>query len=202
MSTTTKILCFAAVAVLIAVFGDVLPAPPDPLAWHGLPILAPLIVGMTALAIEQSHLEVGLAAVADAFSGTVTSDVVSMKHHGRVRFVYHWGVGTTGTTLITIEACDDTTPTNVSAVPFRYRSTVAGSAPGAWAAATSAGFTTTAGSNQVVECEIAVEALLASGYSFVRSKSVEQVDSPLLGGILIEMLEPRIADGAPATATA
>lgn len=156
---------------------------------------------MTARSIEKGHLEIGLAPVADAFSGTVASDVVSMKNHGRVRFIFLWGVGATGTVTITVEACDDVTPTNTSAVPFKYRRLPsAGGTPGAMQDATSAGFTTTAGSNQVYEVEVDAEALSASGYGFVRAKSVEVVDSPILGGILISMEHPRFTS-SPVTAT-
>jgi hypothetical protein len=139
----------------------------------------------------RSHFEVGINAVADAFAGTVTSDVVSMQNHNRVKFIAHWGVGTTGTVTFTVEACDDAAASNTSAIPFVYRVTVAAAAPGAITAATSAGFTTTAGSNQVIEIEVPAENLNASGYKFVRLKGVEVANDPLLGGVLIEMLEPR-----------
>lgn len=155
----------------------------------------------TSKMIERGQLEVGLAPVADAFSGTVASDVINMKNHNRVRFVYMWGVGATGTVTITAEACDDTTPTNTSAVPFYYRVTVAGGTPGTLTAATSSGFTTTAGSNQIIEIEVEASALNASGYGYIRSKSVEVVDSPILGGILVELLEPRHAGSGQTTAT-
>ena len=139
----------------------------------------------------RSHFEVGLNAVADAFAGTVNSDVVSMKNHNRVKFIAHWGVGTTGTVTFTVEACDDVTPSNTSAIPFVYRVTVGGAAPGTITAATSSGFTSTAGSNQIIEIEVPAENLNASGYSYVRLHCVEVANDPLLGGILIEMLEPR-----------
>jgi hypothetical protein len=100
-----------------------------------------------------------------------------------------------------VQACDDVTPSNRAAIPFKYRVTVAGGTPGAITDATAAGFTTTAGSNQIIEVEVAADALLASGYGYVQLKSVEVVASPLLGGILVEMLEPRNAGSTHATAT-
>ena len=157
---------------------------------------------MTAFAMEQGHFEIGLAPVADAFAATVSSDVVSMKNHNRVRFLVFWGVGATGTTTLPVEACDDVKPTTTSAVAFRYRRlSAAGQAPGAPTAVASTGILTTAGSAQIYEVEVAAEALLASGYAFVRLTAVESVDSPILGGILIQMLEPRHATRL-ATATA
>jgi hypothetical protein len=144
---------------------------------------------MTALQMERSHIEVGINAVADAFAGTVTSDVINMKNFRRVRFIVHWGVGATGTTLLTVEACDDAAASNVTAIPFRSRATVGGAAPGAITARTSSGFTTTAGSNQVYEIEADHGDMGSTGYGFIRLKAVEQVDSPLLGGVLIELLD-------------
>lgn len=161
---------------------------------------------MTAQMLERGHVELGLAPVADAFAATVSSDVVSMANHNRARFIYVWGVGTTGTLTLTVEACDDVTPSNTTAIPFRYRKTTAGSAPGAWADVAATGILTTAGSNQMYELEVDAAAVAAgasgAGRGFVRSKSVESVDSPILGGILIEMLEPRHSGPTPVTATA
>jgi hypothetical protein len=144
----------------------------------------------TGLQMMSSHFEVGINAVADAFASTVYTDIVSMKFHNRVRFIAHWGVGATGTSTFTVEACDDVAGSNVSAVAFHYRITVGAAAPGAVTAATSAGFLSTAGSNQIVEIEVPAENLLASGYSYVRLKAVEGTASARLGGVLIEMLEP------------
>jgi hypothetical protein len=148
---------------------------------------------MTQLHMERSHLEVGINAVANAFAGTVTSDVINMKNFQRVRFLVHWGVGATGTTLLTLEACDDVTPSNTTAIPFKYRRIVGAGVPSAISAATTAGFTTTAGSNQVYELEATQGDMASTGYGFIRLKAVEQVASALLGGVLIELLDAKYA---------
>lgn len=155
----------------------------------------------TASILELSHMEVGLAAIADAFSGTVYSDVFNMKDHNKIRFLVHWGVGATGTLTLTAQACDDTTPSNRAAVPFKYRVTVGAAEPGAIVQATSTGFTTTAGSAQIIEVEVTAAdiAALGLGYQYIQLKSVEVVDSPLLGGILAELLEPRHAGATQAS---
>lgn len=149
----------------------------------------------TSLLMERTQMEIGLAPVADAFDTTSgTSDVISMKSHNRVRFIVFWGVGATGTVTFTVEACDDVTPSNTTAIAFRYRRlSAAGQAPGTITAATTSGFTTTAGSAQVYEIEVCAGDLIASGYSFVRLKGTEVVNSPILGGILVELAEPRFA---------
>lgn len=138
---------------------------------------------------ELSHLVTGVVDVADAFAGTVASDVVNMRNYGKCRFVVHGGAGGTGTSTFTVEACDDVTPTTQSAVPFAYRES-AGDVAGALTQATVAGFTCTAGANRLISIEVDQEALIASGYGYVRLKAVEVVDSPVLGGVLIELLYP------------
>jgi hypothetical protein len=156
----------------------------------------------TSLMMERSQWEIGIAPVADAFAGTVYTDIISMAAHNRIRFIVFWGVGTTGTSTLTVEACDDVAGSNVSAVAFRYRRlSAAAAAPGTITAAASTGFTTTAGSAQIYEVEVCAADLLASGYSFVRLKCVEVAASARLGGILAELAEPRFASPL-ATATA
>lgn len=141
--------------------------------------------------IERLHFASGLNPVADAFAGTVTSDIVSMRDHGRAAFVVFVGVGTTGTSTLTIEACDDVSASNVSAVPFWSRSITglinAGDTEAAFVRRAAAGYTTTAGSHRIEVCEVDAKDLAASGYGFARLKCVESVDSPVLGGILIIM---------------
>lgn len=155
---------------------------------------------MTQLGMELGHVEFGLEPAADSLSGTVYSDVLSMKNHGRVRFILVKGAGGTGTSTITVEACDDTTPSNTSAVPFRYRNTVAGSDPGSITVATSSGFTTSAQGSELYEIEVDVEKLLSDGYGYVRLKAVESADDPVLAGIVALMERPRFAT-SPSTAT-
>lgn len=145
--------------------------------------------------LENMHFAQGLAPVADALAGTVGSDVVNCENFNKVIFVLQKGVGTTGTSTITVEACDDVTPTNTSAIPFRYRNVVTDDTTAALTAATTAGFATTAGSNHLVLVEADVAELAASGYSYIRIKAVEVVDSPVLAGILIIMGEPRYSVG-------
>lgn len=156
---------------------------------------------MNGLQMEHSQIAVGLAPVADfAAADPVYSDVISMKLHSRVRFLVFWGVGTTGTIKFTLEACDDVTPSNVAAIPFHYRITATGATPGAITSTAAAdGVTNVAGSNQIIELEATAAALSASGYSYVRVKMDEVVNDPILGGILVELLEP--VHAGPATSS-
>ncbi len=147
-----------------------------------------------------NHPVKGLDPVADAFSGTVYSDVINMKNYGHIQFVIYKGVGATGTSTITVEACDDVTPSNVSAVPFRYQTITSGDTEGTPTAAATTGFTTTAGSSQLYKIEVDSDALGASGYGYCRLKAVEVVDSPVLGGILAILTEGKYKDAVPDSA--
>lgn len=158
---------------------------------------------MSTLKIGDTHLIKGLDAVADAFSGTVYSDIINMSGFHQVEFVIHKGVGATGTSTITVEASDDVSATNVSAIAFHYqKATGADDVPGSVTAAAAAGFATTAGSSQLYRIYVDCAALAASGYKFVRLKAVEVVDSPVLGGILVLGKQARYKDAIPVTAIA
>lgn len=141
------------------------------------------MIDITAKLIEQLHFVKGLDPVANAFAGTVRSDIVNMENMAKVVFVIWKGVGATGTSTVTVEASDDASPSNVTAVPFDYRAILTTDVPGAVTAASS--FVTTAGSSQVYVVEVDAENLIASGYSYVSLKMVESAASAVLGGILI-----------------
>lgn len=129
--------------------------------------------------------------VADAFAGTVNTDIVNCESAVGVLFVITKGVGTTGTSTITIDACDDVTPTNSTAVAFRYRASTTPDTWGAWTEATSTGFTTTAGSNQLYEVFVSAAALAEQGYGYVRLTAVEVVNAAVLGGVNAYIVCPR-----------
>lgn len=139
------------------------------------------------------HIVHGLAPVADAFAGaTVNSDVIDAGNaSGGVLFIIYKGVGTTGTSTVTVEACDDTTPSNTTAIPFVYRANTTGDTWGAWTAAAATGFATTAGSNHIYQVWVDPAELAEEGYRYVRLDMAEVVDAAVLGGILVMLLDPR-----------
>jgi hypothetical protein len=156
---------------------------------------------MSNLTFGERHIIAGLAPVADAFSGTVFSDVVKAKDYHAARFILQRGVGATGTSTLTIEACDDAAGSNPVAIPFTYQKyDNADDVPDDVQQATTTGFTTTAGSNFLYVIEAETQRMGAK--KWLRLKAVEVVDSPVLGGILIELLKPRYAAHVPATAIA
>lgn len=135
----------------------------------------------------QTHLAQGIAPVADAFTATVYSDVVDASLCDWVQFVRIHGVGTTGTSTVTVQACDNTTPSNRTAVAFKYRVCTTADTWGALTDATTAGFTTTAGSNGMYEIWVDTRVLAATGYQYVQTKFVEVVDDPVLGAVIIQL---------------
>lgn len=150
--------------------------------------------------LQNLHFVKGLDPVADAFAGTVASDVVDVSNHGGALFLIYKGVGTTGTSTITVEACDDVTPSNTTAVPFYYKAITSNDVQGAMTSAAAAGFTTTAGSSQIYAVSVDSQELASAGYKYVRLKAVEVVDSPVLGGIAIALYQPRFGGSATNTA--
>jgi len=137
------------------------------------------------------HPVKALDPVADALAGTVYSDVINMKNIIRGAFVLHKGVGATGVSTITIEACDDVTPSNTSAIAFEYQKNTTGDTYGAVGKATADGVALTAGSSQANVFYVDAARLAKSGYGYVRLKAVESTDSAVLAGILFIPLEVR-----------
>ena len=126
--------------------------------------------------------------VADFSDTAVSTDIVAV-YGGGVNFIIGKGVGATGTSTITVDACDDTTPSNTTAVIFWYRAMTTMGVWGDWPAATAAGFTTTAGSSQLYEVHVPVDVVAALGYGYARITMTEVVDDPVLGYVLA-VVEP------------
>jgi hypothetical protein len=152
---------------------------------------------------EEVHTVIGLAPVANAFAGTVSSQAVNMALWDKATFDYIKGVGATGTATLTVEVCTDAAGSNPTAIPFTYRSyaTASSDVPTITPTlATSAGFTTTAGSAQVYVIEVDSQNMTAATGSYIRLKSVEVAASAVLGGIMIHLANPTY-QGAAAPAT-
>jgi hypothetical protein len=132
---------------------------------------------------QEIHWIGGLAPIADFMAGTVNTDVFECLGHEPV-FIIYKGVGAVGTSTITIDACDDTTPTTTAAIPFRYRASTTLDTWGAWTAAAAAGFTTTAGSAQLYEIRVDPSDMAAQGYGYVRLHAVEVANDPVVGCVL------------------
>lgn len=133
-----------------------------------------------------------IAANEDIFNGDPASDILSLARYEEVLFVIVKSAGATGTATITVESCDDTTPTTSTAIAFAYKVSTSGNTWGNWADATSSGFVTTAGANQAYMVSVRAEGLNNSD-NYVRLQATEVVDSACDGAILSIGLNPRYA---------
>lgn len=151
------------------------------------------MMGSNKILSQSVHFVPLIDPVADFLDTGKTTSPINMRDAHAVTFYLYWGVGATGTSTVTVEACDDTSATNVSAIPFKYRVRSATDVFGALTSATTAGFTTTAGSSQVYCVEVDANEMGDSGYKYVRLKTVEVVNSPVLGGIhaMVQVAKPR-----------
>lgn len=140
--------------------------------------------------ISNSYQVLVTVPVADAFAGTLNTDIVNVQGHG-VKFTIGKGAGATGTSTITVSACDDTTPSNTTDVIFWYRAMTTLGTWGAWTAATATGFTTTAGANQMYEVYAPGDVLGATGYGYARLNAVEVANDPVTGYVVAEVINTR-----------
>lgn len=150
-----------------------------------------------ALLIERLQVIKGLDPVADAHNGAPGGDVIDMAPFRRIVAVMYRGVATGGTAAptYTVQACDDTTPSNTTDIAFHYRKS-----GGAVTAATATGFQATAGSSAIDLIEIREDALAASGYRYVRVKVAETVNDPVVACIAY-LGELKVARDTYATVT-
>lgn len=155
---------------------------------------------------QRIHVVKGIDPIADFNDTTQYTQGVNGKNYSKIVFLVHKGVGTTGTSTYTVLAGSDAVtagtvgPTSSTAIPFHYKAITATDIEGAYTAATTTGFTTTAGSSQLYLIEVDTEQLGDTGNSYVYLKSVEVVNSPVLGGVTVLCLGPRFAQDIPATA--
>lgn len=150
---------------------------------------------------EEAHVVLAGAPI-DINSAGLDSDVWSMKGYGHCTIIV--GLGVTGAaTTITVEECDDFTPTNSTAIAFNYyaETTAAGDTLGALTAATSAGITgsTNDGVYYVIEIDASE---LTDGYPCLRCR-LSDPSAATLATIVVVLSGARYADGAsPVTAIA
>jgi len=126
----------------------------------------------------------GLPPVADALALTIYSDIISCQGAENIIFILQRGVGTTGKSQITVEACDDNSPSNTAAVPFRYKQIDGSDVEGTLTEAAEAGYAMAAGSNRIDIIEVDAARLAVEGYGWCRLKAVEATDAAVLAGIL------------------
>src|SRR3990167_5105860 len=142
--------------------------------------MANLIENMNVYNVAPSAI---IAANEDIFAGNPATDVVSMAGYEEMIFIITKNAGATGTATITVESCDDVTPTTATAVAFRSKHTVTGNTELALTARAAAGFDTIAGADQVYVISIRADELNGDD-KFVRLKMTEVVNSPVDGAVI------------------
>lgn len=143
--------------------------------------------------LDKLHFVKGIDPIADAFAGTVETDIVECLGQGVLFFRYD-GVGTTGTSVVTVQACSTIGAAATTAVPFIYRVCTSTDVWGNWTAATTTGFTTTAGSSQMYQIYVDAAHLAETGYGYARAVFTEAEDSEVLGGVLIAVVNLRYGE--------
>jgi hypothetical protein len=138
----------------------------------------------------EMHSVNGIVPVANAFAGTVATDIIELQGEG-ILFTIIKGAGAGGTTVVTVVACDDTVPTTTHAVAFKYRVQTTSDVWGAWTAGATTGFTTTAGANQLYEVWAAAEEIAHIGYKYVKLVCVESVANAVTGCVLAQIVGGR-----------
>jgi len=142
-----------------------------------------------------------LTAHEDMFNGNPATDVVSMECWNRVTWIVVKSAGATGTAKLTVESCDDTTPTTPTEISFYHRSmTTIDTWATDWAlqSTPATGLTTTAGANQVYEITVTSD-MLSGTDKYVRLQATEVADDPCDGAIVTVLSEPRYGSDIPPT---
>lgn len=122
------------------------------------------------------------AAYEDLFAGNPSTEIVNLSNYDKATFIIQKAAGATGTAVITVESCDDVTPTTATAIAFDYWTCTSGDTWSDMSAATTAGFTTTAGADQMYAIEVNASELSGTD-KYVRLTATESVDSPVDGTI-------------------
>ena len=119
---------------------------------------------------NKTHI-VGLTSPYDSAGAAITSDIVNVGEYHAVSILVYIGTITGDTAAITVEECDDVTPSNNTAIAFRYResgATTSSDAYGSVTAALAAGVTVAAADDDHIFMIDINGAALSDGYPYVR----------------------------------
>lgn len=127
-----------------------------------------------------------IAANEDFLAGTVNTDVVNLGKYDKALWIIQKGAGVTGATVVTVDSCDTVVPGTATAVAFNYWTCTTGDTWSDMNTATAAGFTTTAGANQLYAIEIN-SSELSGANQFARLTCTESTNDPCDGSIVCIM---------------
>lgn len=135
-----------------------------------------------------------------ATSGKIVyTDVFNLAKYRKALFVLQKAGGATGTVTITVESCDNTTPTTPTAVAFKYKASTTLDTFGATTACASTGLATTAGADQCYLIEVDASDLDDTD-KYVRLKCTELVNAAFEGTVLTILGDARIDEDVHDTA--
>ena len=149
---------------------------------------------------ESVHVVNGIPPI-DLDAAATNTDVFSLRDATGVLFILQLGV-TGAASTVTVTACDDFTPSNETAIAFKYKAVTAaaGDVPGAWTDASASGFAT--GTNDGIFYLIAVsasEVAAVSGRTCCRLKCSDP-GAPTLGSCVAILTDYRQAGDVQRTA--
>jgi len=140
--------------------------------------------------LERLHFIGGIAPNADFAAGTVATDIFQVEGEGAAFLVWYGTNASSGASTLTVEACDDTTPTNSTAVAFQYKASTTFDTWGDWTQATSAGFTVGASADSAWWVYVQASELASEGYAYVRLKMVESTNQAADGVVAAFVVNP------------
>ena len=151
---------------------------------------------------NRTHV-VGLASPVDSAGAAVTSDIVNVGKYHTVSLLVYMGTITGDIVTVTVEECDDVTPTNNTAIAFRYResgATGTSDAFAAVAAATTSGVAAAATDDDHIFMIDIDGAELSDGYPYVRVVATPGGSASASEIAILAILRPRYAQENPPTA--
>ncbi len=158
---------------------------------------------MKALNFDEQFHVVGLSSPADSGGAAVTSDIVNVGKYHSVDLIVYFGTITGDTITLTVEECDDVTPSNNTAIAFNYResgATGSSDAFGDRTAATSSGVTVAATDDDHIFLISIDGSELSDGYPYVRVVATPGGSASASEVAIIAVLKPRYAQQAQITA--
>ncbi len=153
--------------------------------------------------IDGIHVVPVLAPV--SVTTATNTDVVGLKEYHAVKFLLPFGALAVNLT-ITVEKCDDTTPSNATAIAFKYRKSAAVGTDtmGAYADAEATGLALTGTTDNNKMVEILIDGAQLSDVTTSQRPYVRCVLTPASGSAClvsgVAVLEPRYVQAVPPSA--
>ena len=141
--------------------------------------------------LEQFHWVPVVYPALAFMGGGASTDIVRCESAVGVLFQITKGVGLAGTSVVTVDACSTVGPAATTPVAFMHRVSTTPDIWGAWIQDLAAGFTTTAGSNQMYQIFVPAANLAAVGYAYVRLTWAAAAVGDVAGCINAAVVQPR-----------